>query len=128
MNREVLKNCRLFSSMTYGEISSLLGCLGARYKRMLSGVSMYSDRIIVVLSGELTAGGKRYTNGEVILSENVPRNVSTLEQSEALFIKYPRILNACKNCCSAHKKAVANLMRLTLGYAREKNQRLPIAK
>jgi hypothetical protein len=117
MEREILARCGLFSSMTHSEISTLLGCLGARYRRMLPGVSMITDRAVVVLSGEVISGGQSYGTGAALLCGGRSRGLSALLYSEALFINYTRLLDICKNSCPQHRKILANLLRLETARA-----------
>ena len=112
MERKTLLSCALFNGLSYQEISLLLGCVGARYRRMLAGTSMCTDRIIVVLSGELVVWDKRCGSGTVLVSGGRPRYVAAMAQSEAFFINYKRLIAACGNSCGMHKTVIANLMRV----------------
>lgn len=114
MNRNMLAACGLFEGMTFGEISTLLGCVGARYRRILPGVSVTTGNLIVVLDGVLAATGEIYTAGTVLLSAGSIKVISALKPSEALFISPARLLNTCKNACAQHKKVTSNLLRLCL--------------
>ena len=114
MNRTMLAACGLFEGMSYNEISTLLGCVGARYRRVLPGLAVTTGSLIAVLDGALTTGGEIYTAGTVLLSAGGIKAISALRPSEALFISPSRLLNTCKNACVPHKKANSNLMRLCL--------------
>ena len=112
MERKTLLRCALFNGLSYREISLILGCVGARYRRMLAGTSMYTDRIIVVLSGELVVRDKRCRSGMVAVSGGQPRYVAIMTQSEAFLINCRRLLAACGNSCRIHKTVITNLMHI----------------
>lgn len=114
MTRQVLTACGLFEGLSFDEISMLLGCTGARYRRMLPGVSITSGCLVVVLDGAITAGAELYTAGTVLLSAGSIKTLSALRPSEALFISPARLLNICRNACEPHKKMLSNVMRLCL--------------
>jgi hypothetical protein len=112
MERKTLSECALFDGLSPKEVSLLLGCAGARYRRMLAGTSMHTDRIIVVLSGELVERDRRCRAGAVLVAGGGPRYVATITQSEAFLINCGRLLFGCCNACGFHKTAIANLMRI----------------
>lgn len=114
MNRNMLAACSLFESMSFGEISTLLGCVGARYRRILPGGSITTGCLIVVLDGALASAGEIYTAGTVLLSAGSLKAISALKPSEALLINPARLVNYCQNACAPHKKIISNLMRLCL--------------
>ncbi len=114
MNRLVLLRCGLFGAASYKEIAVLLGCLGARTLALKANASLYSDRIVVVLSGCAAANGRRYGESDVILSDGYPRSVEADADCELLLISPRRIQELCRNACFAHRAALKGLVRLSM--------------
>jgi hypothetical protein len=116
MNRSVLTQCRLFGALSYKNLSMLLGCLGASYHMLAPGATMLTDRIVVVLSGQISTPGRTFRPSEVLLSDGRSRSITASERSEALFISSKRLQNPCKNACAAHRAVVSNLVALSLEH------------
>ena len=112
IDRRSFLNCALFDSLSHREISLLLGCVGARYRRMLGGTSMYTDRIIVVLSGELLMESRHRRAGAVLVSAGKSRYVAATTQSELFLIDDKRLLAVCGNSCAIHRTALINFVRI----------------
>lgn len=131
---DVLEHCLLFSGVSGGEISAMLGCLNAsvviaekdafvfhegeaarHVGIVLSGNvqiirdDFFGNRSIVdtVSPGELF--GETFACAEI---DEIPVSVIASEKSEIMLVDCRRIIMTCGNSCEFHNKMIHNLLRV----------------
>ena len=130
---EILKKCPLFSEIDDGELSALLGCLGARVESFDKKYTVFAEGkpakyIGIVLSGSVQTVtvdyyGNRNIIAEIGVSEmigeafacaetdSIPVSVIANEPSEIMLVDCRRVLHSCSNACHFHQQMIFNLMK-----------------
>ncbi len=131
---KLLKRVTIFENIEEGQLSNLLGCLGAK-------VQVYSKNDIILLVdskiasvGIILAGSAQIVKEDVmgnrtIMSElsegdmfgeafacagvdKIPVTVLTTTGCEVLFIQFNRIVTTCSSSCSFHTTLIKNMLQL----------------
>ena len=138
----VLRRSQLFSGLGEDEISSMLGCLGARLVKYKKGEYVlrqgeHISDITVLVEGSLIIQKDDYWGNRSILGHIAPgemfgeayiapqsgpmlNDVIAVENSAVLFLDVRRIISTCSSACRFHSMVVQNMF-----YAiSEKNRNL----
>ena len=124
----------LFAGIKPEELSSMLGCLGAKrsgYRRqdiiLLEGQPV--PAVGIVLSGSVQIVREDYMGNRNILAELAPGNlfaesyacvqakrlpvtVLSVTGSEVLWIDYARIVRTCSSACRFHNRLIENMLKI----------------
>lgn len=129
-----LRKCALFQGIEDGNLSDMLGCLGARVSEygkdetilaeeapanhlgiVLSGmvqivmVDYFGNRNIVAALTPSEIFGEAFACAEV---ETMPVNVIAATDATVLLVDVRRITQSCSNACSFHSRIIFNLMKV----------------
>lgn len=130
----ILQRCPLFAGIAEKDISSMLGCLGARmavYGRMetvfaegdivheigvvLSGavqivrMDYYGNRSITAKIGILGLFGEAFACAG---TDQIPVTVEACAEARVLFVDSRRLMQPCENGCAFHQQLERNLLRV----------------
>lgn len=130
----ILLSCPLFDGISSGDLSAILGCLGARVMPIRKGQPTFREGDTAVFIGIVLAGSVQlvredyYGNrsllavvqpGELFAEafacagiEAVPVSVIAAEESEIMLVECRRVLTLCGNACGFHSSLVANLLQV----------------
>jgi len=131
---EVLRKCSLFDDIADGDLTALLGCLGAKVyafnkNDIIIAEGDAASDIGIVLSGKVQIIQIDFMGNRSILSEagpgqlfaeafacadiaEIPVSVVADSDSEVMFIKSYRTMHSCSSACEFHRKIIFNLMRI----------------
>ena len=132
-NLELLARSPLFSGMEEGDISSMLGCLGAREMKLTRSDGVFwegdpAQSVGLVLSGMIqVVRDDFYGNRSIIAAmepgelfgemfacadvEVLPVSAIAVQESRVLLLDCRKILTVCSNACSFHNRLIRNLLR-----------------
>ena len=130
---EILRKCSLFDNIADGDLTALLGCLGARVCSFCKGDSIISEGdsscdIGIVLSGRVQIIQIDFFGNRSIISQALPTQlfaetfacadvgeipVSAIADTgcDIMFIPAYRALNSCSSACDFHRQIIFNLMK-----------------
>ncbi len=128
-----LRRCALFDKIEDGDLSALLGCIGARVEHFDKKYTVMAEgsparHIGILLSGEVQLVQNDYYGNRSILAvakpgelfaeafacaetESVPVSVIASEPSEIMLVDCRRLLHSCSKACGFHQQMIYNLMR-----------------
>lgn len=130
---DVLRQCSLFDNIAEGDLTPMLGCLGAVVRSFTKKENILSEGeaaryIGIVLTG--SAGIEQtdyFGNRSIVASVSraelfgetfscagvaMPVDVVANEDSQIMFIDCRRITQSCSNACSFHQQMIYNLMKV----------------
>lgn len=130
----ILVECPLFDGIAPGDITGMMGCLGAKLAKTKKGEfifregdstvhvgivlmgsvdlireDFYGNRSIVTSVGQRQLFGESYAFAE---SAELPVSVVAKEDSVLLLLDSRRITTCCSNACAFHNQVIFNLLRL----------------
>ncbi len=130
---EYLRSSALFSGMSAEESAALCACLGGRRqtypaRAILLHAGDVTDRLGLLLSGSLHIVQEDWAGNATIVSRVQPGEpfaeafacgggplsvmVQAAEDAEVLWMEVGQLMQPCERACPAHRKAMANLVRL----------------
>ena len=130
---DVLRKCRLFDNIEDGQMTKMLGCLGAKIESFDKKYTIFAEgsaakSIGIVLSGSAQIIQVDYYGNRSILTEiepsemfaeafacaetrELPVSVIANEPCDVMFINCSHILHTCSNNCGFHQQMIFNLMK-----------------
>lgn len=128
---DIILSSRLFCGVSEGELSLMLGCLGAKRKSFSKGERIYSSGDVIsavgmVLCGKVHIESADYWGSVSLISECAPSDifgevcgvmgevpidfdVSAAEDCDILFLTAGKILCSCPSACPFHMRVTENL-------------------
>lgn len=145
----VLSQCPLFSNIQEGDLTALLGCLGAKVKTFRKNDPIATEgspfkEIGIVLSGAVQIVQNDYFGNRTILGEvgaadlfgesfacadisELPVDIIAAEDCAVLSVDCSRVLHSCCNACAFHTQIIYNLMQNMAQKNLHFHQKLQIA-
>ena len=133
-NFDLPVHCPLFAGIESGQLSAMLGCLGAARRRCLRGEMILAEgdaagSLGIILQGSAEVVREDYYGNRSIMTRlgkgdmfaeafacagiaEMPVSVVALEESEVLLIDAKCIMSPCCNACGFHNQLIYNLMRI----------------
>ena len=130
---KTLRKCSLFDQIEDVDLTSLLGCLDAKFKTYDKKETIIAEGdpakyIGIVLSGSAQIVQIDYFGNRSILSvleqsdifaeafacaemQSIPINVIANEQCDIMLIDAHRIIHSCSNACDFHQQMIFNLLK-----------------
>lgn len=130
----VLRTVPLFSGLDDTELSAVLNCLGAQYRRYHKNSFIFQagdavSNIGVVLAGQIQVSREDVSGNRTILAvlsegdlfaeafvcaqtKTLPVSVSAVTDSVILFADYSRITSGCSQACGFHSRIIRNMMAI----------------
>ena len=129
-----LQGCPLFDGIDSGDLTGMLGCLGAKPVSAKKGQSIFREGdpaiyVGIVLSGSVQIIREDYFGNRSIMAHlgpkqlfgesyafsrvpTLPVSIITDEDTEVLLLDSRRISVCCSNACSFHSQVIYNLLHL----------------
>ena len=129
-----LLSCPLFEGIAPEELSSMLGCLGARHMTYEKGAMILQEGapardVGILISGQvMVIRTDYYGNRSILMSirpgqlfgesfacskaETLPVSVLAAEDCEVLLLDCSRVLSTCRNACVFHSRIIFNLLQI----------------
>lgn len=130
----VLEQCPLFDGIEAGQMTAMLGCMGAKVKEYGKGESVFAEGEAAVYVGVVLSGSAQivredfYGNRSIVASiepgqlfgetfacagaARIPVSVVSVERSEIMLVDCRRITVTCSNACAFHGRMILNLLRV----------------
>ena len=144
----VLKTCPLFDGVEEGDLSAMLGCLGAKTTRVEKNEVIFLEGdparyVGIVLSGQVQIVQGDYYGNRSILGragegelfgeafacagvEALPVSVLAAERSDIMLLECGRITTSCCNACAFHSRMIVNLLRVMAAKNLQFHQKIQI--
>ncbi|MBE6602448.1 MAG: Crp/Fnr family transcriptional regulator [Ruminococcaceae bacterium] len=129
----ILKQCRIFSSIGEEDLLRMLTCFGAKIETFDKKYTIFAEGtqakyMGILLSGEAQTVQFDYYGNKSILSniapgemfaeafacaavDSLPVAVIATEQSDVMFVPCDHILHTCNNQCGFHQQLIYNLVK-----------------